>query len=60
MEKAFRLVVACGVYDPREGREIILMFYIPAEKGADAELAQLLHGMNEQVSTLAGFSVDRF
>lgn len=38
MEKAFRLVVACGVYDPREGREIILMFYIPAKKGADAEL----------------------
>ncbi|MFR5645360.1 MAG: AMP-binding protein [Bilophila wadsworthia] len=60
MEKAFRLVVACGVYDPREGREIILMFYIPAKKGADAELAQLLHRMNEQVSTLAGFSVDRF
>ena len=59
-KKAFRLVVACGVYDPKEGREIILMFYIPAKKGADAELAQLLHRMNEQVSTLAGFSVDRF
>ena len=59
MEKAFRLVVACGVRSP-EGREIILMFYIPAKRGADAELAQLLHRMNEQVSTLAGFSVDRF
>lgn len=60
MEKAFRLVVACGVYDPGEGREVILMFYLPAKKGADAELTQLLQRMNEQVSTLAGFSIDRF
>lgn len=60
MGKAFQLVVVCGVYDPRENREIILMFCIPAKKGADAKLAQLLHRMSEQVPTLAGFSVDRF
>ena len=60
MEKAFRLVVACGVYDPRVGREVVLLFYIPAKKGADAEMVRLLQQMNEQVSVLAGFSIDRF
>ena len=60
MENAFRLVVVCGVYDPKVGREIILLFYIPAKKGMASELTPLLHRMNEQVSTLAGFSIDRF
>ena len=38
----------------------ILLFYIPAKKGMASELTPLLHRMNEQVSTLAGFSIDRF
>ncbi|MDR3088837.1 MAG: amino acid adenylation domain-containing protein [Desulfobulbaceae bacterium] len=61
IENAFRLVVACGVYDARASREVILMFFIPAKKGeAEEEVRRRLRRMNEQVSTLAGFSIDRF
>ncbi|MDR2574597.1 MAG: amino acid adenylation domain-containing protein [Desulfovibrio sp.] len=60
MEKSFRLVVACGAFDPAEGRELILLFYIPAKKNAGEEIIPLLQRMNEQISSLAGFGIDRF
>lgn len=60
MEHLFRLVVVCGVYDANLGRDAIILFYIPAKKGDDQGLLQSLHKMNEQLTNLAGFSIDAF
>lgn len=60
IKNSFRLVVACGAFDPSEGRELVLMFYIPAKKNTGGDILPLLRRMNEQLTGLAGFGIDRF
>ncbi|MEG6504844.1 amino acid adenylation domain-containing protein [Nitratidesulfovibrio sp. 1201_IL3209] len=57
----FRLVVACGAYDPAQAREKVVMFFVPADRKADERaLAPALLAMNERIGDLAGFTIDHF
>ncbi|CCH48482.1 non-ribosomal peptide synthetase [Pseudodesulfovibrio piezophilus] len=61
LEENFRVVVACAAYNDKTSREETVLFYIPANKKENLEeTAHALMRINENVSTLAGFSIDHF
>lgn len=62
-EDKMKLVVACGLYDSKASKEKVILFYVPGRnkcKSNSESVKSILAKMNEQVSDLAGFSIDHF
>ena len=62
-EDKMKLVVACGLYDSKASKEKVIIFYVLGRKKCKSNsesIKSILAKMNEQVSDLAGFSIDHF
>jgi amino acid adenylation domain-containing protein len=58
-EDAFRLIVVCGLYDPRVEQERIVLFYVP-HRAREATVAPVLQAMSDRVAAVAGFHIHHF